>query len=368
MSAPAIAPPPRRVAVAAHEVSKYYTLTETGPGLSGAVRALWSPRRREVRAVDGVSFEIEAGSLVGYLGPNGAGKSTTLKMLAGILHPSGGEVRVLGMSPQDQRQAVARRIGVAFGQRTQLWWDLPLGDSYELIAAMYGVPGRVAQERLRQLDGLLGTGELLTTPVRRLSLGQRVRADLAGALLHRPEVLFLDEPTVGLDLAARAAIRECLRETSAAGATVLLATHDLNEVERLCERIMVINRGRLAYDGTLGRLRATAGVPATMTLDFAGGLPDGAELRARLAARDGEVARAGVSVTGPDGPAAAGGQARRVAVKFDRAQLSAARVIAAFQDCGEITDVRISEPDLEEIVRRTYSAGPGASPPGARCE
>jgi ABC-2 type transport system ATP-binding protein len=337
-------------AILADGVSKHYTIAETGKGVSGAFRALWSTRRRVVKAVDGVSFAVEPGSFVGYLGPNGAGKSTTVKMLAGILHPSGGEVRVLGRSPQRQRQEVAQRIGVVFGQRTQLWWDLPLADSYELIAAMYGVPGAVAAGRLRRLDELLGIGELMDTQVRKLSLGQRMRADLAGALLHGPEVLFLDEPTIGLDVVAKAAIRDFLLEVNAAGVTILLTTHDMDDVERLCRRIMVINHGRLAFDGTVGELRAAAGVPTTMHLDFAAELAPTLDLRALVAAANGALAGAGVTAE-----LAPGG--RRATVTFDRARTSAARVIAAFQDCGEITDIQISDPNIEEIVRRVYTAG-----------
>jgi len=323
-------------AISADRLAKHFHIAETGRGVTGALRSLVSRKSRLVRAVDDVTFAIEPGSFVGYLGPNGAGKSTTVKMLAGIMHPSAGEIRVLGMSPQRQRQAVAQRIGVVFGQRTQLWWDLPLGDSYELIAAMYGVSPALAQQRLRRFDEVLEIKPLLDQQVRKLSLGQRMRADLAGALLHGPEVLFLDEPTIGLDVVAKAAIREFLREINASGVTILLTTHDMDDVEQLCDRILVINHGRLAFDGTVPGLRTAAGIPTTMHLDFA------ADLLCELPRLNGDIRAT------RDG--------RRVTVAFDRSRVSAARIVAAFQDCGEVTDIQISEPNIEEIVRRVYTA------------
>ncbi|MDP2873005.1 MAG: ATP-binding cassette domain-containing protein [Bacillota bacterium] len=322
--------------VSAVGVSRHFHIAETGRGVVGAVRSLFSRRGRLIRAVDDINFEIPAGSFVGYIGPNGAGKSTTVKMLSGILHPTAGRIEVLGMSPQTHRQAVARRIGVVFGQRTQLWWDLPLADSYELLAAMYGVPPADAARRVKRFDDILGIGEFMDVQVRKLSLGQRMRADLAAALLHAPEVLFLDEPTIGLDVVAKAAIRDFLREINTDGATILLTTHDMDDVEQLCSRLIVINHGRLVFDGSVPELRQRVGVPTTMHIDFvetpASPLPD---------------LNTGIKVAG-DG--------KRVTVTFDRAQTSAARIIAAFQDRGEIRDIEISEPNIDEIVRRIYAA------------
>ncbi len=322
--------------VSAVGVSRHFHIAETGHGVAGAARSLFSRRGRLIRAVDDINFEIPAGSFVGYIGPNGAGKSTTVKMLSGILHPTAGQIEVLGMSPQRHRQAVARRIGVVFGQRTQLWWDLPLADSYELLAAMYGVRPADAARRVKRFDDILGIGEFMDVQVRKLSLGQRMRADLAAALLHTPEVLFFDEPTIGLDVVAKAAIRDFLREINRDGVTILLTTHDMDDVEQLCSRLMVINHGRLVFDGSVPELRQRVGVPTTMHIDFvetlASPLPD---------------LNAGIKVAG-DG--------KRVTVTFDRAQTSAARIIAAFQDRGEIRDIEISEPNIDEIVRRIYAA------------
>ncbi|GAA1769026.1 ABC transporter ATP-binding protein [Nonomuraea bangladeshensis] len=216
-------------------------------------------RKNVVHAVRDLSFTVSAGEFVGCLGPNGAGKSTTIKMLCGILTPTSGRVRVAGLDPSRRRTALARRIGVVFGQRTTLWWDLPLADSFELIRLLYKVERAAFRARLAELTDALDLGGFLRTPVRQLSLGQRMRGDLAAALLRAPEVLVLDEPTIGLDVVSKAGIREfLLRVNAEQGTTVLLTTHDLGDVERLCRRVMVIDHGRLAFDGTLADLMATA--------------------------------------------------------------------------------------------------------------
>ena len=227
-------------------------------------------RRTEVRAVDDVSLSVAAGSAVGYIGPNGAGKSTTIKMLIGILVPSAGEVRVEGRDPSRNRKAVARRIGVVFGQRTQLWWDLPLRDSFELLRHVYRVPAADYQARRDELVDLLEVGPFLATPVRQLSLGQRMRGDLVAALLHAPPILFLDEPTIGLDLVSKEAVRRFLAEVNRErGTTVLLTTHDLADVERLCERLVVIDQGRVIEDGTVDGIKARYGTERTLVVDLA---------------------------------------------------------------------------------------------------
>ncbi len=211
--------------------------------------------RHEVRAVDGISFQVARGEMVGYIGPNGAGKSTTIKMLTGILTPSGGRLRVAGIDPSRERTRLAHRIGVVFGQRTTLWWDLPLRDSYRLMHRMYRIPDRRYRENLDRCVELLDLGELLEVPVRQLSLGQRMRGDIAAALLHDPEVLYLDEPTIGLDVVSKAKVRQFLKELNAErGTTILLTTHDLTDIEQLCRRVMVIDHGRLMYDGSLAGL------------------------------------------------------------------------------------------------------------------
>ncbi|MEV4834493.1 ATP-binding cassette domain-containing protein [Nonomuraea sp. NPDC049486] len=216
-------------------------------------------KRRTVHAVRDLTFTVAPGEFVGYLGPNGAGKSTTIKMLCGILTPSSGTVRVAGLDPSRRRTTLARHIGVVFGQRTTLWWDLPLKDSFELIRLLYKVDRKMFAERLAELTATLDLGPFMSTPVRQLSLGQRMRGDLAAALLHAPEVLVLDEPTIGLDVVSKAGIREFLARINAErGTTVLLTTHDLGDIERLCRRVMLIDHGRLAFEGTLDDLMASA--------------------------------------------------------------------------------------------------------------
>ncbi|WP_416072011.1 ABC transporter ATP-binding protein [Streptomyces sp. ID05-04B] len=224
---------------------------------------------RQVRAVDGLSFSVARGEMVGYIGPNGAGKSTTIKMLTGILTPSGGRLRVAGIDPSRERTRLAHRIGVVFGQRTTLWWDLPLIDSYRLMHRMYRIPDGRYRENLDRLVELLDLAALLETPVRQLSLGQRMRGDIAAALLHDPEVLYLDEPTIGLDVVSKARVREFLRELNTErGTTVLLTTHDLQDIEQLCSRVMVIDHGRLVYDGALAGLHEVGESERTLVVDL----------------------------------------------------------------------------------------------------
>ncbi|MET8052200.1 MULTISPECIES: ABC transporter ATP-binding protein [unclassified Streptosporangium] len=221
--------------------------------------------KKTVHAVRDLSFSVEAGEFVGYLGPNGAGKSTTIKMLTGILAPTSGSIRVAGLDPTRRRTALARRIGVVFGQRTTLWWDLPLRDSFELVRHLYKVDQKDFRRRLTELTELLGLAGFMGTPVRQLSLGQRMRGDITAALLHDPAVLVLDEPTIGLDVVSKAAMRDfLLRLNAERGTTVLLTTHDLGDIEKLCRRVMLIDRGSLAFDGTLDDLRATAPGEASM--------------------------------------------------------------------------------------------------------
>ena len=292
--------------------------------------------RRVVRAVDRVSFEIEAGALVGYVGPNGAGKSTTVKMLTGILVPSGGRISVAGYDPSRQRIALARRIGVVFGQRVQLWWDLPLRDSFELLRHIYRVPADRYRENLDRFVELLDLAPFLATPVRQLSLGQRMRGELTAAMLHDPEILFLDEPTIGLDVVAKARVREFLTTMNRErGATVLLTTHDLSDIERLCSRMLIIDHGRVIYDGGVDALKDRYGYERTLIVD----LEEPAE----------PLQVDGARVERVDGP--------RQWIKFRREDISAAELTAAVAARARLVDLAIEEPDIEEIVRRIYTEG-----------
>lgn len=292
--------------------------------------------RREVRAVDGISYRVERGEMTGYLGPNGAGKSTTVKMLTGILVPSAGEIRVAGLDPSRRRIELARRIGVVFGQRSQLWWDLPLGDSFELLRHIYRVPAGRHRENLERFAAMLGLGEFLATPVRQLSLGQRMRGELTAALLHDPEVVFLDEPTIGLDVVAKAAVREFLAEVNRERAvTVLLTTHDLADIERLCSRLLIIDHGRLIWDGGLEELRRRHGGERTLVVDLEEPAPP--------------LEVPGARVVRVDGP--------RQWLAFHRDETSAAELTAAVAGRARLLDLAIEETQIEEIVRRIYAAG-----------
>ncbi len=237
------------------DLHKHFRVARQGRGWGGAIRNLVAPQFKEVRAVDGVSFTLQAGELVGYLGPNGAGKSTTLKILTGLLVPSSGEVQVNGFLPWKDRTRYVAQIGAVFGQRTTLWWDLPVRDSFELMQSMYQIPEARFRNNVRDFIELLEIGPFLNTPVRSLSLGQRMRADLVAALLHEPQLLFLDEPTIGLDVVAKERIRQFIRTIhERRRTTIILTTHDLSDVEKLCERVIILDLGRVLYDGSLDRL------------------------------------------------------------------------------------------------------------------
>jgi ABC-2 type transport system ATP-binding protein len=292
--------------------------------------------RDTVHAVENVSFAIAPGEMVGYVGPNGAGKSTTIKMCTGVLVPSRGSVHVCGLVPSRQRVALAHRIGVVFGQRSLLWWDLPLADSFELLRHLYKVEAGAHHERLAECTELLDLKPFADTPVRQLSLGQRMRGELTAALLHRPEVLFLDEPTIGLDVVSKETVRAFLADLNARhGTTVVLTTHDLDDIERLCSRLLIVDHGRVIYDGGLQTLRDRFGRQRTLVVDLAEpGDPievDGAEV---------------VQVDGP-----------RQWLRFSRDTTTAAALVAQVAARYRLRDLAIEEPAIEDIVRRIYTDG-----------
>jgi len=314
-------------------LKKHFKVFKHHRGALSAVRNLFSREYRWVRAVDGISFEIQPGELVGYLGPNGAGKSTTIKMLTGLLVPSGGDLRVNGRLPWKERKAHVAAIGAVFGQRTSLWWDLPVIESLELLQHIYQVHPDRFRQNLDAFRALLDLDPFLNTPVRSLSLGQRMRADICAALLHDPVLLFLDEPTIGLDVVARESVRQfILRINRQRGTTVLLTTHDLSDVERLCERVMIIDRGRLLYDGELEALRDRFGGQRELVVDFAQEYE--------------EVTIEGAQVTHRDG--------MRVTYRFDRKTITASALIGRLSARYQIRDLQVREPQIEDTVRRIY--------------
>ena len=312
---------------------KHFKINRHHRGLSGALRNLFTREFKLVRAVDGISFHVQPGELVGYLGPNGAGKSTTLKMLTGLLVPTGGDVRVNGHVPWRERKVYVARIGAVFGQRTTLWWDLPVIESLDLLEHIYKIPHDRFAHNLAQFRSLLDLDPFLNTPVRSLSLGQRMRADICAALLHDPALLFLDEPTIGLDVVAKERIRQFIRHINRErGTTVLLTTHDLSDVEKLCDRVMIIDHGRLLYDGQLAALRDRFGGKRELVVDFAEEYDDVAVNGATLAERDGP----------------------RVVYRFERETISASELISALSIRYRIRDLSVREPDIEDTVRRIY--------------
>ncbi len=296
--------------------------------------------RRTVAAVDGVDLTVERGEMLGYIGPNGAGKSTTLKMLTGVLMPSGGSVRVCGYAPVPERTRLARRIGVVFGQRSQLWWDLPLQESFTLLRHIYRVPPADHAARLRECRSLLDLDEFLDTPVRQLSLGQRMRGELTAALLHGPEVLFLDEPTIGLDVVSKQAVRGFLAAQGSRGDTTLvLTTHDLADIERLARRLVVIDHGRVVHDGTLDSLHARYGSRRLVVVDLAEPVPDPAI----------ELPGVTLAAASPDG--------LRLTYALDGSGVTAGELVARLATTAALRDLAVVEPSIEEVVTRLYAEG-----------
>jgi ABC-2 type transport system ATP-binding protein len=319
--------------VVVRDLVKTYRIAERDPGLFGAVRGVFARRHREVRALDSVSFELERGELLGFIGPNGAGKSTTIKILSGILRPTAGTVEIGGLSPYADRERHVARIGVVFGQRTQLWWDLPVLDGFELLREIYRVEGARFARSLEELVAVLRIEPILQQPVRQLSLGQRMRAEIAAALLHEPELLFLDEPTIGLDAPSRLAVRQVVeRLNRERGVTVLLTTHDMQDIEALARRVIVIGRGRVLADSPFHALRDTVLRERRLLVDFAETAP--------------ALELPGVKTLVREGSS--------LVLSFDPAETSASSLIARVSAEQMVLDVRVERPAIEEVISRFY--------------
>lgn len=329
--------------VEAKQVSKAFRRSVKGNGLAGSVKHLFKPRYESKLAVDQVSFSIEPGESVGYVGPNGAGKSTTIKLLTGIIVPTSGEVRVEGRIPHRDRIANAQHIGVIFGQRTQLWWDLPVQDSFRLLGDVYRVPREEYKRSLEECVELLDLTPLLPIPTRQLSLGQRVRCDVAATLLHSPSILFLDEPTIGLDVAVKANIRAFIKQIQRdRQVTVLLTSHDLGDISDLCQRLMMIDRGKIVFDGPIDSVLKRFGCERVIHL---------------LLEEAGQDAVRRAQVLLPEIPADAVQQPEphHLTIHFNPDQLTAGAIAGRLMPALPIQDLKIDEPKIETVIRQLYT-------------
>ena len=330
--------------IVVEDLVKSFYIAQRQPGLWGAIRGLARRTYREVRALDGISFAIEPGELVGYIGPNGAGKSTTVKTLAGILVPDGGRCEVRGRVPWKDRVAHVAQVGVVFGQRTQLWWDLPVVESFELLRDIYRVEQSRYQSSRDELIALLDLENLLDVPVRQLSLGQRMRCDLAASLLHAPPILFLDEPTIGLDAVSKLAVRDFVKRLNQRdGVTVILTTHDMDDIESLCSRVIVIGNGKILSDGTLAELRARVTRERWLTIDLSD------EERDVQVESDGDA-----TVIRREG--------QRVCLSFDPQRVPSAEMIRRITSRHAIHDLFVENPPIETIVAKLYASTALADP------
>jgi ABC-2 type transport system ATP-binding protein len=332
-------------AIEVSELSKRFMSRRRAPGFGAAIRQLFSADETEHVAVDGVSFRIERGERVAFVGPNGAGKSTTIKMLTGILHPTSGRASVLGLVPWRDRQALAYRIGTVFGQRSQLWYHLPAADTFELLGRVYDRDRAAHGQRLAELSALFELGSELEKPVRELSLGQRMRCEIVASLLHDPQVVFLDEPTIGLDVTAKAAIRDVLREQSRRdGKTLLFTSHDTGDMESVCDRVIIIHHGRVLVDQSLAELRQ-------------------AHLRRKLLTLQTVEAHVVVELPGTRVVARA---PHRLELEVDLDRVPVEQVIQHVIGRARLRDLTVNDPPMEEVIRALYGrAKPTRAPAGA---
>ncbi len=321
--------------IEATNLTKIYRVSQRKKGLLGAVRGLFRREVKEVRAVDGINFTIEPGEMVAFLGPNGAGKTTTLKMLSGIIYPTSGSARVLGFVPWERAHAFRRRFALVMGQKNQLWWDLPAADSFELHREIYSLSAPEFNRTVDELTEMFNVRDLVRQPVRELSLGERMKMELIAALLHQPQLLLLDEPTIGLDVVAQVTIQKCLKEYNASrGVTILLTSHNMRDVEALCSRVLVITYGKVIYDGALVGITEQFGRAKLVRLQFTG------ETSPPDLERFGEV-------TNREGPSAD--------LKVERTRV--AEVVNAILDRYTVIDMTVQDPPLDQVIARVFQEG-----------
>lgn len=329
--------------IIAEHLTKHFKVVKKDKGLSGAIKALFSRKSETIRAVEDVSFEIKDGEMVGYIGANGAGKSTTIKMMTGILTPTSGTCSVNGLVPYEKRVENAKNIGVVFGQKTQLWWDLPLRETFSILKEIYVVDDKDFKERYEFLNGILDLDDFSKMAVRSLSLGQRMRADLASALLHQPKVLFLDEPTIGLDVMVKQKIREAIKEINERfGTTLILTTHDLNDIEELCSRIMIIDKGKLLYDGSIKAIKDKFGFLRTIKIEA----KDPREMDAIDVKKMFRMSGDDMEMRSEEG---------FFYIRFNRKKITAGEILAKVMKKASVLDMSIQDIEIEDIVKKIYS-------------
>lgn len=325
-----------------NDLKKEFKKTIKEPGLKGSIKALFKPNNEIITAVDGISFHVPKGEILGFIGPNGAGKSTVIKMLTGILTPTSGSCEINGYIPQKSRKEYVKEIGVVFGQRTQLWWDLALRETYSVLKEIYEVPDKEFKTRMDFLNEVLDLDSFITSPVRTLSLGQRMRADIAAALLHNPKVLFLDEPTIGLDVVVKDNIRNAIKTINEQeGTTVILTTHDLADIELLCKRVVMIDKGKKVFDGLISDLKSRYGQMRELNFEL-GNIQDLSKLCYEndldIGADDFSISNEGVAVS----------------VRFNCDEVSVENMLQYTLNKVHVKDINVKDADIEEIIRRVY--------------
>ena len=315
-------------------LQKTFQTKRKAEGLGGSVRSLFKPQYSSVEAVRGINFQMEAGALLGFIGPNGAGKSTTIKMLTGILHPSGGDAKVLGFVPWKERQKLAFHIGTVFGQRPQLWYHLPAIDTFRLFGKIFEMDDSETKKRIAFLSETFEIGELLETPVRKLSLGQRMRCEVAASLLHRPKLLLLDEPSIGLDVVAKGRIRDAIREMAKVeNVGVLLTSHDAGDLEALCKRVIIINHGQIVYEDKVSTLKRKFLTSKLVEVRYADEVPKSFNIEGVDILKIGHYG---------------------VKMRFDTNLTSVDKVLSHLTSAGSVVDITISDPPLEEVIAKIY--------------